>query len=508
MYHNTEIKSFFIIFNNKVYFGPLLFDTLAFLTYSAIIFDSKHRTKGDFMSVNSAENSFCLKNISYITRTNPKTGLCSSHEGKRKIFISYKHSDEKKLGLCKKLADYILEKFDVAIWYDRQLTAGEEYDNEIKKAILASDVFVLLLTTNILESNYVLEEELTLARKSQIAILPLIAGLWEKDIAKIEEYIGRVHMPVWFFGQQDSTPVFPNEARDQFFSGIQLSIASKDLIEQAKQFYEKGAYDISLRHLTPEQMFIKAYGHLFDVCPDSKKDVGIRLLESILNIYDGDSEFSRLQAQAGLELAKHLYRTNAPLLLFSLLSSEISKENELLHPLLFNIFRSQWNSDLICSYPQLSMLMFEILYRNNFAEKWDYDDVINKAKKQRVEAVIAENSDAPHIGEIIGDGHKAYLRKSSNDTAGVELIIDAFCVGKFDVYASCGDVYTLFLAYDSEHKCFITIYADFDHYGPETITTLKIYKTEDDKVTVSEHTSEWVKGLKKLPYGPYTFNIK
>jgi hypothetical protein len=203
-----------------------------------------------------------MYNLSFITRKDPTTGEPQLPEGKRKIFISYKHSDEECLPLCERLAELILADLDVAIWYDHKLTAGKEYDEEIRTAIKQSDAFILLLTPNIISSKYVLEQEVPFAIKQQVAIIPIIAGISENNLPTIEQIVGRVHMPTWFFGLHDHIPNFSKDFKDQFLNGLKLAIANKDFIEQARLFYEKGYQNVSMRNLTPEQIFIKAYGNL------------------------------------------------------------------------------------------------------------------------------------------------------------------------------------------------------------------------------------------------------
>lgn len=446
--------------------------------------------------------------LSFMTRTDPNSGQMTLPEGKRKVFISYRHADEAELPLCEKLASYILGKLDVAIWYDHQLTAGEGYDKEIQKAIAQSDAFVLLLTPNILSSKYVLEQEIPLARKNQVSIIPVIAGLAEEDIPKIEAFIGRVHMPVWFFGKQNQVPEFQKDSREQFFNGLQISIANKDLVEQAKLFYERGSHNISLRHLTPEQVFVKAYGYLFGVGENTDKSIGIKLMESILNMYESDKEFAELQEQVACELIKHLYRVDKPELFLPYMKSALAKEYKQVFPLLFNMYRDQWHPEFLCNESNLSFILFEKFYQNNFGKKWDADEIISKSDGYEIQLSLTPISDMPHVGELAFDGHTAFFQKSITKDRTVSLIIDGCCVAEYDVYASYGDVSFLYMAYDVQQRMLITLYADFDHYGPETITNGRIYRIDKDKIIAYDFCSDWIKGLRKLPYSPHTFAIQ
>ena len=447
--------------------------------------------------------------LSYVTRTDKETGKMSLPEGKRKIFISYKHSDEAALPLCEKISSYILDRLDVAIWYDRQLKAGSEYDAEIEGAISSSDAFVLLLTPTILSSDYITGREIPLAIKNQVAIIPVIAGLSEEDIPKAEALIGKIHMPVWFFGRQESVPEFKAEAKEQFISGLTVSIANKDLLQQAFLFYERGNQALSLRYLTPEQVFVKAYGCLFGVESAGDKSLGVRLMESILSGYASDEEFVDLQKQVASELLKHLYRTNQPELFFPYMRSALEKGYDNLFPLLFEIYQKQWNAQLLCYESELSRLLFESLYNRSFGSDWQIGEIVGQignATPVRLEGQ-ADESDENRIGELCCDGHRVYFRRSSNKEKTVELVIDGIPFLEYDVYASCGDVYLLYLACDESNRVFMTLYTDFDHYGPESMVSGTAFRIDADGIRATAYCSDWVKGLRRLPYSPFTFGI-
>ena len=446
-------------------------------------------------------------NISYMTRTNSVTGQMLPHEDKRKVFISYTHADEKNLPLCKQLAEIILKDLDVAIWYDSELTAGAEYDAEIQQAIVTSDAFVLLLTPNILNSRYVFDMEIPLAKKNQVPIIPVIAGISDESIPQIEQQVGRIHMPLWFFGAKEQVPAFHAEGKKQLLDGLQLCIAGKDLLNQAELFYAKGTDKLSLRHLNPEQMFIKAYGYLYHVIPDGDKKLGVKLLQSILNIYDMDADFADLQEQAAGELIHHFYRVNEPELFCAYAKPAAQKGNRKILALLLQVYGNQWNPEYLREQPELSFLLFEDLYQRNFGKVWDAEAVLASGTGETVQPTMHTDSGFPHVGELCWDNHCAYFQKSSTEPRTVNRIVDEKKIASFDVYASCGDVYTLYLAYDPSRKLLITLNADFDHYGSETFISGKIYKVEGTQIKACGFQSDWLRGLRKLPYTPYTFRM-
>lgn len=111
-------------------------------------------------------------------------------EFKATIFLSYRKKDIK---YAKKLMEIIhsnniLE--DIAIWYDDYLTPGEDFNDEISKALLSSDLFILLVTPNLVnENNYVMVHEYPMAVNHKKVVLPSEAKETDKELLK-EKYIG------------------------------------------------------------------------------------------------------------------------------------------------------------------------------------------------------------------------------------------------------------------------------------------------------------------------------
>lgn len=76
------------------------------------------------------------------------------------VFLSYRKVDRKYAVDLIKLIHQKEECRDCAIWYDEYLTAGESFDEEIKSYIDFCQVFLFLVTCNMLkEDNYAIREE-------------------------------------------------------------------------------------------------------------------------------------------------------------------------------------------------------------------------------------------------------------------------------------------------------------------------------------------------------------
>lgn len=453
-----------------------------------------------------------LKNITYITRADQHTGIMEAPDGKRKIFISYRHSDEQQLPLCRKLAQLILQKHDVAVWYDTQLTAGEEYDTEIQRAIRNADAFVLLLTPEILDSKYILEQEIPFAQKNQVSIIPVIAGLADKDILKVEAVLGRVHMPTWFFNKRDTVPEFPKDALEQFQKGLSISIANKDLLSQVQLFYQRGNNKTSVRYLSFEQIFMKAYGCLFGIGEEQDKRRGVKLMETILGDYSDDNEFLDLQKQVAKELLTHFYRSNQPELFIAYIKPLLEKGFRELIPLLFDAYRNQWHPELFMKDAAISIAYFKYLSDEKLPSPVDLDDLATQiAMSEPTQPVYADPHPwFPKIGELhTGDGTVYFQKAATTDSRDrvVSLFKDGILLDSHQISLGYGDVTFLFLAYDPIRDLILSLEFDFDHYGPDTFMTGKAFRAEATGVRTVRFVYDARKLMHQLPYSPYTFGF-
>lgn len=97
---------------------------------------------------------------------------------KLSIFLSYSHEDEAmKTQLDKNLI--MLKRSDkVSVWQDRQLMAGMEWDDTIKKELAAADIILLLVSVDFNNSQYIWDKELKVAmerhEKGEARVIPII----------------------------------------------------------------------------------------------------------------------------------------------------------------------------------------------------------------------------------------------------------------------------------------------------------------------------------------------
>ena len=112
------------------------------------------------------------------------------------------------------------------------------------------------------------------------------------------------------------------------------------------------------------------------------------------------------------------------------------------------------------------------------------------------------------VGVTVFDTHRAYLQRAQVDPRAVDLIVDGRRIATYDLYASFGDVYMIYLAYDREGDALLVLHSDFDHYGVECATTLQAFRLEGESIRRVTKRSDWLRGRRDLPYNPYTFGIR
>ena len=89
------------------------------------------------------------------------------------IFLSYRKKDRHRANELMRLMHRNPAFRNVAIWYDEFLTPGENFNQNIEKALQKSDLFAMLVTPNLVnEQNYVQTVEYPKATKAGKRILP------------------------------------------------------------------------------------------------------------------------------------------------------------------------------------------------------------------------------------------------------------------------------------------------------------------------------------------------
>lgn len=238
--------------------------------------------------------------LNYVTRTDPETGLFYPAESRRKIFLSYKKSDNL-YNLRDRTVECILDALDCAVWYDSALTPGVDYDEEILQAIRDSDAVVLLLTPNILRSAYVWDVEITAAVKMRKGIIPIALGISQEDLTLVEQKLGHRQLLSggYLQGEENATRL---KFLEDLGHALHYFVVSMDLAMQISRFFASRKHLLPFRALSMEQLYVMAFGYLKGIGITADPPKGSNLLSSLLHIPAEDSETRQLQAAIACEL--------------------------------------------------------------------------------------------------------------------------------------------------------------------------------------------------------------
>ena len=138
---------------------------------------------------------------------------------KPRIFLSYSHADE---DLKKELDKHLMplkRSGKIETWNDRELIAGQEWNEEISAELNKADIILLLISIDFIASQYIWDKELSAAMKRHedgtAQVVPVIMKncLWqEMPFAKLQA------LP------RNAKPVTTYETHDDAFTEIAGSI--------------------------------------------------------------------------------------------------------------------------------------------------------------------------------------------------------------------------------------------------------------------------------------------
>ncbi len=95
------------------------------------------------------------------------------------LFISYSHKDEEWKDRVVGHLNILQQEGVLAIWNDRKIIVGDEWDPEIEAAINKADGAILLISINFLNSEYIRKKEIPclLEKKEPCLVAPSFSRL-------------------------------------------------------------------------------------------------------------------------------------------------------------------------------------------------------------------------------------------------------------------------------------------------------------------------------------------
>jgi hypothetical protein len=111
-------------------------------------------------------------------KTMPTSDHLKTMTTTHKLFLSYSHQDEE---LKNKLATHLAplrRSGKVAVWQDRQIQAGTEWDAAIKQELAEADIILLLVSPDFIASDYIWLHEIAGAmerhERREATVIPII----------------------------------------------------------------------------------------------------------------------------------------------------------------------------------------------------------------------------------------------------------------------------------------------------------------------------------------------
>jgi WD40 repeat protein len=141
-----------------------------------------------------------------------------------RLFVSYAHEDRGYKETLRKFLKPLERSHTIAVWDDRHLLAGSEWDAEIKQQMTDAQVFIVLVTAASVASDYIVSKELEAAiaghRDGRTRVVPVLmeACAWKETVLRDFQMLPRDAIPVRSWGRED-------EAYQAVVEGIQAVVA-------------------------------------------------------------------------------------------------------------------------------------------------------------------------------------------------------------------------------------------------------------------------------------------
>jgi len=141
-------------------------------------------------------------------------------EGVIQVFVSYAQEDREHLQTLKDQLDPLVRQKKLAIWYDQEILAGEDWNQEIEQHLYDAHVVLLLLSSDFIadRKKYIWEKEMPIIMEKQAQgqlVIPIVVRdctwEWEEQLANIQAVNGG--KPLNSAAKKDKDKAFANAAR-------------------------------------------------------------------------------------------------------------------------------------------------------------------------------------------------------------------------------------------------------------------------------------------------------
>ncbi len=155
-----------------------------------------------------------------------------------KIFVSYAHEDdEQRQGLT----SHLRQIPNVAVWDDRAIPAGSEWDDDITQQLKSADIILLLISTHFLSSQYVKDVEIKVALERHAAgtavVIPVLVKscIWSHNLGHLQALPSDENLPEDKNWLTSDAWYSPDQAYTHVARGVMREVNRiRDLTEQQR----------------------------------------------------------------------------------------------------------------------------------------------------------------------------------------------------------------------------------------------------------------------------------
>lgn len=212
------------------------------------------------------------------------------------VFLSYSHLDAERI----KPYHAELKNQSIPFWYDKELHAGGNFNNEIAHHIKACDAFLLFLSSNSASSWYV-ADELTYARNNRKRVIVIRLDKQIDLPDGMELLLGNLH---YVDGSESNTGTCIHEVSRALYEGDAVRAEpvqagklnhNSDLLMRCRQSFEHFASQLGVRNLE-ESIDPNLFCSIYPAQGNEKE----RPVELYTEICEDDHTHIMLQADGGL----------------------------------------------------------------------------------------------------------------------------------------------------------------------------------------------------------------
>jgi len=176
-----------------------------------------------------------------------------------KVFVSYSHKDMDYLNRLKTHTAVMRRQGLISVWYDREITAGANIENEILSQLASCDVFLFLVSSDYLDSYWCVERELTLALEREAGgsmwAIPVIVrpcdwkqsefsnilalprdgkpiSTWDNQDTAFNDVVAELRRKISGIAVSDSTKFSRSKFQIQPFKGIDITGPATEIVKR------------------------------------------------------------------------------------------------------------------------------------------------------------------------------------------------------------------------------------------------------------------------------------